>query len=248
MNVGPMMRYVARTVSVVLMVSLGFGHEVQISSKILPHPVYQNGNMVYIDTAGKVVITTRYTWALDFSEGLAGYKDKDKDKFGFINETGKEAIKAAFDSVESFSEGLAAIEINDKWGFIDKTGRTIIKPQFDFAHSFSEGLALVGMYVGDYSDGDDIYKWGYIDKTGTMVIGKTRKPVIIRSRIFSSPKFDEAEDFSEGLACVRVGSRWGYVNKQGQFVIQLQFNGAKSFSDGLSTVTYDGVKWGSIDR
>lgn len=31
-----MMRYVAQTVSVVLLVSLGFGHEVQMSSKMRP--------------------------------------------------------------------------------------------------------------------------------------------------------------------------------------------------------------------
>ena len=35
------------------------------------------------------------------------------------------------------------------------------------------------------------------------------------------PQFDEATDFSEGLAAVKIGGKWGFVDKSGKFVIPL---------------------------
>ena len=38
-------------------------------------------------------------------------------------------------------------------------------------------------------------------------------------------QFDEAHSFSQGLAAVKVGSKWGFIDKSGKFVIQPQFDG-----------------------
>ena len=37
------------------------------------------------------------------------------------------------------------------------------------------------------------------------------------------------EPFSEGLARVKIGDRYGYINKQGQYVINLLFDFAEVF-------------------
>jgi len=46
-------------------------------------------------------------------------------------------------------------------------------------------------------------KWGYIDNTGRIVI---------------KPQFDEARDFSEGLARVTIDGKFGYIDKTGKYV------------------------------
>ena len=51
-------------------------------------------------------------------------------------------------------------------------------------------------------------KWGFMDKNGTAII---------------QHQYDEAQDFKEGLAAVRIKDKWGYINKQGALVIPLQF-------------------------
>jgi hypothetical protein len=34
------------------------------------------------------------------------------------------------------------------------------------------------------------------------------------------PQFDMAGDFSEGLAQVKIGNKWGYIDKTGRFAIR----------------------------
>ena len=41
---------------------------------------------------------------------------------------------------------------------------------------------------------------------------------------------------SEKLAVVKIGSKWGYINTDGHYVINPQFDGAASFSEGLAIV------------
>jgi len=46
-------------------------------------------------------------------------------------------------------------------------------------------------------------KWGFVDETGSMVI---------------SEQFDGAQPFEDGVAFVQVGSKAGYINKEGKYV------------------------------
>ena len=46
-----------------------------------------------------------------------------------------------------------------------------------------------------------------------------------------APQFDDADSFSEGLARVKTGQKWGYIDKQGKFAIQSQLDEAQTFSD-----------------
>jgi hypothetical protein len=50
------------------------------------------------------------------------------------------------------------------------------------------------------------------------------------------PKYDEIEKFSEGMAAVRIGDKWGYIDENGVEVIPVQYDSVFHFSDGLSVV------------
>lgn len=177
-----------------------------------------------IDTTGRLVVETEFDEVYSLSEGLAGFKIG--EKYGYIDQMGQVLIKPQFDINSfcllppNFSEGLAMVRISSKCGYINQTGQVVIEPQFTQAGSFSVGLAAVKL--------DE--KWGYIDQTGKLVI---------------PPQFDQAYLFSEsdslqpsqreasastvpalaspfppqsGLAMVRIGNEWRYIDKTGEFI------------------------------
>ena len=97
-------------------------------------------------------------------------------------------------------------------------------PNPEYPVWFDEELARIRL--GD--------KWGYIDRTGTIVI---------------SPRFDEAGNFSHGVAVVEMDGKCGYIRRDISYFKKPQYNSAQGFRDGLGPVEING-KWGliSIDR
>jgi len=150
-----------------------------------------------IDKTGKILFTTSYIDAKQFSEGLAPMGDG--AHWGYVDYSGKARIPLQFESAEPFSEGLARVRTGGKVGFIDKNGTMIIAPRFHFASDFSEHVAVVGDEQGKYS---------FIDPKGKRAI---------------PDDFDAASDFVMGLAHVRLGqnyyaSKWSYINHCGRAV------------------------------
>jgi hypothetical protein len=77
---------------------------------------------------------------------------------------------------------------------------------------------------------DDHRRWGFISTKGIVIM----------------PQFDYACYFSEGLAEVKVGDKWGFINHVGEMVIPSQFDCTSKFSEGLASVRI-GHQWGAID-
>ena len=59
-------------------------------------------------------------------------------------------------------------------------------------------------------------------------------------------QFGLANNFSEGLASVIKGAKWGFINTIGELAIPYQFDNAWLFSEGLAQVK-TGEKWGFIN-
>jgi WD40 repeat protein len=82
-------------------------------------------------------------------------------------------------------------------------------------------------------------KWGYIDRNGKTVM---------------APRFEAAEEFSEGLAVVQLDGKWGFVDASGDLVIDARYSSANDFLEGLARVQVGGDqyglygKWGFIDH
>ncbi|MGK3799683.1 WG repeat-containing protein, partial [Enterococcus faecium] len=52
------------------------------------------------------------------------------------------------------------------------------------------------------------YHCGYVDEAGKTIV---------------TPKFTGARSFSEGLAAVEEGIKWGFIDHTGKFVIKPQY-------------------------
>jgi hypothetical protein len=53
--------------------------------------------------------------------------------------------------------------------------------------------------------------------------------------------------FQKGLAPVKIGGKWGFINKKGKIVINPQFDFALPFFGGLAPIEIDG-RWGFISK
>lgn len=74
----------------------------------------------------------------------------------------------------------------------------------------------------------------------------SREQAINPQIVALQPQFDAARTFSAGLAAVKIGRKFGYIDKTGKFIIRKQFDVAQPFSSGLAAVKM-GRKWGYID-
>ena len=225
--------------------------------------VEKDGKYGFIDKTGREIIPCRYDYASDYIEGLA--KVYRNGKAGFIDKTGAEVISDICDSVTAeyyisdqvhdFSEGVAIIkrdvswfEEGYDWEFIDTNGEPIVRidsrgglgwdfEHIDYIRDFSEGVSAILLERNTIGSDDVVFrKWGYIDKRGKRII---------------SCKYDDARDFSEGLAAIKLNERWGYIDKNGDQIISCVYDDARDFSEGFAAVAVyvNGIlKWGFIDK
>lgn len=172
----------------------------------------------HLSAEKRLELAKRYEYITPFRDGMAIVLKN--EKYGFIDETGKQVIPCIYQFATYFSDGLASV-YNGNYGFTDKTGKQVIPCIYELARDFSDGLASVCLN-GNY---------GFIDKTGKEVI-----PFI----------YDNAYSFSEGLIPVEMNGKWGYINKSGETVIPFTYDAASSFHFGVALVKMNG-KLGLID-
>ncbi len=75
------------------------------------------------------------------AQELTGFSEK--GKWGFKNAQGTVVVKPVYDTVYSFSDGMARVMKKDKYGYIDRTGKVVIKIQYTAATDFEDGVAAV---------------------------------------------------------------------------------------------------------
>jgi len=192
------------------------------------------GKYGFIDKTGHLAISPQFFYAGEFSEGLAWvYVDGPKARgYGFIDKTGKFVIQPQFTHQPgNFVEGLAKIDLDGKIGFIDRKGSFRVPAKFQQTdESFSEGMVAAVPIDGRP-------RGVYIDIAGEVVfeipLWKERTGRQMKQSVTG---WQMAAPFSAGLAPFMSYNKIGFVDKAGAPVIQPEFRGAKSFSEGLAPV------------
>jgi hypothetical protein len=222
----------------------------------------------YIDRSGKMVVEKQYSFADDFSEGLAGVVVN--RKFGFINQNGEMVIPPRFIprrgpysysgvvATSRFSEGLAPVATELKYGldgvygYIDRKGDFVIPPQFHAAQIFSEGLALV---VKMERVTNVVTSAGWIDKSGHRIVTEVQGRISesLFPKTFMDPHGYSDWRYSEGLVPFLIPQNKGkplrgYMDRRGKIVIEPRaFNKVGPFVGGLARVYVDGDERQSND-
>lgn len=168
-STGSMKGAYASTVSPVNSFAAATSTPAENSSELYPIHAVTGGNDLYgfIDETGTIVINPTYTWARNFSDGLAVVNQD--DTFLVINTKGEVILKTS-DYINDFHNGLASF--NDsrtyKDGYINSKGKIVIKASYDFAGDFgSDHTAIVsksGKFYRINSKGKILKTYSLADK------------------------------------------------------------------------------------
>ncbi len=219
------------------------------------------GKYGYIEENGKFKINAAYKEATIFNEGIA-FVVKENGAPTAINKDGESLfVLNDVESVQTFSEGLAAFSVSDsisaKWGFVDKEGKKTINAQFYEVGKFSNGKCAVKDKNG---------KWGYIDKNGKITINYqfenatefindkavvylNNKAGIIDEdgKYIINPQFEQM-DIDNNKYLIRQDNKYGWCDSEGKIIINAQFESATIFGENKTTPVKSGDSYGYIDE
>jgi hypothetical protein len=214
----------------------GEPHEGRIS-------VYENTHAGYIDFAGKVVVEPKYDSAGDFKDSRAIVRVGTKSSL--IDPSGAVVGEIAYRPLGDFHQGLLRVQASGLvdssgkklptlYGFVDRQAKIAIAPQFLPAGEFSDDPANLPL-------GGLGHDWVYFDRTGKVVIRIPQGPHLEDPDLFSDgrlrvkdgftwgykdasggwaipAKYNDAENFKEGLARVQEGDKWITIDVRGKTI------------------------------
>ena len=211
-----------------------------------------------INRKGELVVPYEFPGFFDnMSEGYFKWSQRLEDCFcrGYVDTTGKIVIPQRFTDSKGVLNGMVKLEYKGKgwkrkWGIMSMEGDTLLPFEYSDIWSWKEGYAKIS--TGEY-EGE---RWGYLDSTLKIVI---------------PPKYKEARQFEYGMAAVKKGRKYGFINAQDSTVIPFDYDEFMVIVDETTDYTFDplgntsrsnyrvvleegwiiarkGKKWGYIDK
>ncbi|WGK70208.1 WG repeat-containing protein [Candidatus Haliotispira prima] len=224
-------------------------------SNKLFYPVKVQSHYGYINYKGDLSIPPKYPNVQRYSEGFAPVQ-RDDGSLAYLDLKGEEReITDDYgepEKLDIISDGMARVVIDGLVGYVDKQLKWAIEPQFSHAGRFSEGLAAI-------LDIDQQRAW-YIDKKGLKVfslenvhsvgpmqggfayfIRDERFGIIDREgKVTREPSFLflASADPISGLARALDDKTelYGFVNRDGSWIVSPRYPNAGDFSNGLAAV------------
>ncbi len=159
-------------------------------------------------------------WKLLFALTVKSFSSNELEKF--LEENPTFPLKnSILKELELNKLVLYPYEKNDLFGFVDTAAKTIITPAFDAASPFYEGLSVV-------SKNDSVF---FINKENVNAFDQF---------------FADAYSFNNGIAAVKHGNKWCFINRQGQIISPI-YDEINEISDNFYTVKLNG-KFGALNN
>ncbi|MDR2420914.1 MAG: WG repeat-containing protein [Oscillospiraceae bacterium] len=138
-------------------------------------------------------------------------------------------VTDGYDEMSSFSNGVTAAKKDGAWSVLGADGAALSPYAYDGIARDEKGVVYRNERLFALEDG------------GYYLIGKSGERI-------AETKFEDARLFCDATyAAVRSGGKWGFIDSGGEYVVKPEYDGARSFSNGLAAVKIDG-KWGFIDE
>jgi len=211
-----------------------------------------------MDIEGNTIIPPRFHDGYGFHEGLA-YVERRPGRGGYIDINGRFVIGPRNSIIGSeFENGMAAFVIpgrdGGREGVIDTRGRWIVRPQYDSCVYNDRHNIWELKYQGVDSEGfETIITDLFFPDLGKTVNGYETVDILSPTKftgwqgekayfvdVYADKavryEFDDIGSLSEALIAVRRGELFGYIDINGNLILDFQFDLAQPFSEGLAAV------------
>lgn len=197
----------------------------------------------------------------DETEGFEAY---------FIDYTGKKVMvdtegrHMQFDEIQAIGSGMMAVSENGVYRFINEKFNTIDETKtYLYAGTFSQGVAPVvvsngWMLIDEQQNqiGTEIFDEIRVDEAGIaayggvffgMKNGEWNLYSIDGTKISQTSYEDCCCSWGAGPIAVKKNGKWGFIDPNGETVIDYKYDGARSFANGMAAVA-QGDLWGMINN
>jgi len=207
----------------------------------------------YMDLDGKIYIRPQYRNAEPFSNGLAPVQTS--KGYTFIDTTGNILMQQCFSDVNHFSEGLALVKRGSHYYFLNRAFKSVLGP-FERAFDFRDGIARVRFENTECfinHEGEVVFEnnWEYLESgssEGRICFAENGRYGFVDTggKVVIPVQYDEARNFSEGIAMVKLNCDNFGINLRGERLFSARFDKCMDFSDGLLAFERE-RKWGYLD-
>ncbi len=93
----------------------------------------------------------------------------------------------------------------------------------------------------------DNFELGIFKEKATVIIHSVEFQLDKNGQLTTFDSEYSSRKFQEGVAGVRVDGKYGFIKKDGSWLVEPKFDNAWKFSEGFASVEV-GDKWGDIDK
>lgn len=227
--------------------------------------VSKEGKYGYVNESGKYMIKPQYIYAGAFCRDYGPIQDE-FGEFYFVDIDGNRRmnypadIKLSVTRLGYVGNGEYAVG-NDTEVYFANTDGAVVSGPYEDAGAYSDGRTAVlkdgKWYMADLQG--NIVSDGYLQfamdvkrdifRNGAAFAQNENGYVMLNGEgaLIAKNQFADAKCFlDETYAAVKLGDTWGFVDKNGEIVIEPAYEDALSFANGFAAVKQDG-HWGYIN-
>ena len=159
-------------------------------------------------------------------------------KYGYVNK--KDYNRVDYIEREKDLEKIKAMAIQEEKLLRGYSDHDVLENIESIEFAISDKVPSIGVWYPEWDNfpeksisdlNEAIRRWAYGSEVDFII----------------KPQFDEAYNFSEGLARIKINGKYGYIDKKGNYVINMPFDEAEDFSKGLARIKIN-EKYGYIDK
>lgn len=223
-----------------------------------------NGVWGLLDQTGNEYIETTYKAIGNYSDEESVTSVSDGNEYYYINEEGYRKLVGdhPYTFLGDFNDGLAPASYNNKWGWINRNFEEY-HFEYDYITPFLNDICAVkkeNKWALMDSDLDLITDFiyddvkldanGYCSHAERIFVKQGNQYFLVnkKGKNITDEKFDDVKAFnSDQYAAVKKNGKWGFIDTEGELVIDYQYNDAQSFSNGVAGVK-NNTSWAIIKQ